>query len=49
MDDSYRGHKLLGDILLAKKRKDEALLEYQRSIELNPAQEDTFLKGMLEG
>lgn len=37
-----KGHKLLGDILRAQNKRDEALAAYEKSLQLNPKQEDVL-------
>ena len=37
-----RGHKAAGDILRAQNKRDEALTAYEKSLQLNPQQEDVL-------
>lgn len=39
---SDRGYRLLGDILRAQNKRDEALEAYERSLRLNSQQEDVL-------
>lgn len=41
-ESNDRGHKLLGDILRAQGKRDDALAEYEKSLQLNPVQEDVL-------
>ena len=43
--DNDKGFKLLGDILFAMNKRQEALESYEKSLELNAAQEDVLSNG----